>query len=97
MAELAACAHCAGPYIRRRADHRFCCPEHRKLGERRAWESPAPDPEQVKRLFDGRPDEERARPDDWHPGPPEFAEFDAHDRLAKRRRWFSELRDRGML
>ncbi len=97
MADIAECAHCGIGFVQRRSDHRFCCPEHRKLGERKAWEAPPPDPEQIRRLFDGRPDEERARADDWHPGPREFAELDAHDRLEKRRRWFAELGDRGRL
>ena len=96
MSELGRCAFCDAPFVKRRSDHRFCRPEHRKLGERKPGDGPRADPEDIRRLCDeSRDPAEPVRPDDWHPGGPEWNVLDATDSLATRRRWFLELRDRG--
>jgi hypothetical protein len=53
----------------------------------------------IRRLFDEyRDPEARVEPTDWHPTPDTpFALLDTHDTVAKRRRWYLELLDRGML
>jgi hypothetical protein len=56
--------------VKRRADHRFCTPEHRKLGERRPGDPPLPDPDSIARLF--AEDRDPAGPvleSDWRPAP----------------------------
>src|SRR5215211_6761875 len=96
MSELGRCAFCDAPFVQRRSDHRFCRPAHRKLGERTPGDGPRADPEDIRRLFDeSRDPAEPVRPDDWHPGGPEWNVLDATDSLETRRRWFLELRDRG--
>ena len=61
------------------------------------------DPELVARLFDDRPDDERVRPDDWHPetGDTEtdavMRELDAWDTLGQRRRLFLSMSEEGEL
>lgn len=46
----------------------------------------------VARLFDpSRDPGEQITCEDWHPGPPVFAELDACDTVAKRRAWFWRL------
>jgi hypothetical protein len=90
---VAECAHCHGEFVRRRSDHRFCCPEHRKLGERKPGAPALPDREQIARLFDKTRDpDERVRADDWHPsGDPRWHELDAWDTVGRRRHWYEEL------
>ena len=96
MSDIGRCAFCDAPFVKRRSDHRFCRPEHRKLGERKPGDGARVDPEGIRRLFDERRDPaEPVRPDDWHPGGPEWNVIDATDSLETRRRWFLELRDRG--
>jgi hypothetical protein len=96
ISEIGRCAFCDAPFVKRRSDHRFCRPEHRKLGERKPGDGPRADPEDIRRLFDeSRDPAEPVRPDDWHPGGPEWNVLDATDSLETRRRWFLELRDRG--
>jgi hypothetical protein len=99
MAELARCANCGGAFVKRRSDHRFCQPLCRHAGERKPYDRPPPDPAQIARLFDDRPGSEMCREDEWHPTPDDgFAALDACcDSLETRRRWFLELRDRGMV
>jgi hypothetical protein len=66
-ADIARCAHCDAPFERRRTVHRFCCSEHRKRRERKPYDPPPVDPEQVRRMFDeSRDPTEFVRDDDWH-------------------------------
>lgn len=59
---------------------------------------PPADPAAIERLFDeGRNPSELVRDDDWHPGPPEFRDLDASDRLETRRRWYANLRAKGQV
>jgi hypothetical protein len=96
ISEIGRCAFCDAPFVKRRSDHRFCRPEHGKLGERKPGDGPRADPQDIRRLFDeSRDPAEPVRPDDWHPGGPEWNVLDATDSLETRRRWFLELRDCG--
>ena len=96
---IAECAHCGIEFIQRRTDHRFCCPEHRKLGERKPYDPPPADPEQVRRLFDeDRDPDERVRDDDWHGNRDDengqaWMELDATDTVGQRREWYRTLVD----
>jgi hypothetical protein len=93
--ETARCARCGDVFVKRRADHRFCSPEHRKLGERRPGDPPLPDPGSVERLFD--PARDPAGPvldSDWRPyeyqfeGWQDWAELDGMDSVAAMRRLY---------
>jgi hypothetical protein len=56
------------------------------------------DHEAVARLFDeSRDPNERVKPDDWHPGPPEWVELHLVETVAARRRWYQALEDDGEL
>jgi hypothetical protein len=92
------CLHCGAEFVPNKRGHLYCSPLCRHRGPREVHERRPVDEAQVARLFDeSRDPDERARPDDWHPGPPEFAELDSFDLLEKRRRWYTSLRDRGLL
>ena len=98
MADIGECARCGNEFIRSKSNHRFCSTDCRHAGERRAHEPPAADPRVIERLFDeARSGSDRADPEDWHPGPPAFKALDALDSLERRRRWYLELRARGMV
>jgi hypothetical protein len=94
---MAECARCGVEFVQRRSDHRFCCPEHRKLGERKPGAPPPVDHEQIARLFDeSRDPDELVAVDDWHPAAAletaaEWRELDAGHTVAQRRRWYEEL------
>ena len=95
---MASCARCGREFIQRRSEHRFCSAGCRHQGQREPYNPPPVKPEQVTRLFDAREPSERVRADDWHPAPLSgFVELDACDTLERRRRWFQELRDRGLV
>ena len=92
------CLHCGNWFQPAKRGHTYCTPLCRHRGSREAHERRPIDDAQVARLFDeSRDPEARARPDDWHPGPPEFAALDTFDTLGKRRRWYRGLRDLGQL
>jgi hypothetical protein len=56
------------------------------------------DHEAVARLFDeSRDPNERVKPDDRHPGPPEWVELHLVETVAARRRWYQALEDDGEL
>jgi hypothetical protein len=92
------CLCCGREFVARKAGHVFCSSFCRHRGEHRPEERDQADPEQVARLFDDdRDPDERVRPDDWHPAPEsEFAELDAGDTVAQRRRWYRNLRREGL-
>ena len=93
-----ACLRCGVEFVPSKRGHVYCSADCRHQGEREPSERPPADPEQVRRLFDARDPSERVRPDDWHPAPLSgFAELDACHTLERRRRWFHELRDRGLV
>jgi hypothetical protein len=94
-AETARCARCGDEFVKRRSDHRFCCPEHRKLGEWQPGDPPLPDPDSVARVFD--PSRDPASPvldSDWRPdeyrfeGWRDWAELDGVDTVAAMRQLY---------
>jgi DNA-directed RNA polymerase subunit RPC12/RpoP len=91
------CLNCRREFEPRKRGHVFCTPECRHRGVRKP-DAPQTDWEAVERLFDeDRDASERVTEDDWHPGPPEWAELDAGDTLSTRRNWCLELLDAGRL
>ena len=101
---MASCLHCRRPFEPRRAGHVFCTSfcRHRYRGGPHGDPTPAVDyeqlDEQIARLFDeSRDPDERVRLDDWHPHPEGWADLDACDTVAKRRRWYLALLEEGRL
>ena len=95
---MAECLHCGVEFTPRKAGHVFHSIECRHRGERPPDQRVPIDVGAIERLFDERRDpDERVRPDDWFPGPDEFAEVDSVDTVAARRRWHRALRQQGLL
>jgi hypothetical protein len=91
------CLHCGGWFQPSKRGHAYCTPLCRHRGPREPHERRTIDDAQTARLFDRDPDA-RVDPTDWHPTPHlKFAELDSFDTVAKRRRWYRELRDVGRL
>jgi hypothetical protein len=93
--EMARCARCGMAFVKRRSGHRFCSPEHRKLGEWQPGDDPLPDPDAVARLFDpGRDPDGPVLDSDWRPYEYQFegwrnwAELDGVDSVAHMRRLY---------
>jgi hypothetical protein len=69
------------------------------LGERKPYDPPPADPEQVRRLFDeDRDPDARVRDDDWHANRGDengevWVELDAADTVARRRDWYRAFVD----
>jgi hypothetical protein len=98
LMHVSECARCGVEFEQRKSNHRFCSTECRHAGERKDWEPPPASPEQIARLFgEGRHAFDRVREDDWHPRPVEFRNLDTQDTVERRRRWYLELRERGMV
>jgi hypothetical protein len=90
--------NCGRGFQPRRIGHVYCSVACRHRGERRPDQGNPVDTAAVERLFDETRDpSERVRPDDWNPGPPEFAELELCHTVATRRRWYLTLLEMGKL
>jgi hypothetical protein len=90
------CLHCGKSFRPRRGGHVFCSPWCRHHGERKPYDPPPVDQDQVERLFDPRRDpNEQVRIDDWFSpadAPDEFKALYLEDTVGQRRRWFDNLK-----
>jgi hypothetical protein len=95
---MAHCLRCTQPFQPRKDGHVFCRPRCRHSGVRRRDEPEPPSEELLAKLFDPERNEKvLVDPDDWHPGPPEWAKLDSGDTVATRRRWFKALMAEGRI
>lgn len=89
------CLHCGGSFHPRRGGHVFCS-RCRHKGERKPYDPPPVDQEQIDRLFDPRRDpkecvtlDDRFAPTD---APDDVKELYLCETVAKRRQWFQSLK-----
>jgi hypothetical protein len=94
--QIANCRRCGREFEQHRAGHIYCSRECR-------WGTDHPerrpvDVEQLERLFaKTRNPRETVRDDDWHPTGGVMKELDCWDTVAKRRQWYLNLRDEGLV
>jgi hypothetical protein len=90
---MAECLHCGKEFTPRRAGHVYHSPWCRHHGERKPYDPPPVDQDQISRLFNPRRNPtERIADDDWHVGGTEWQSLDAADTVTDRRRWFESLK-----
>lgn len=96
-APASVCLHCHRRFTPTRTGHIYCRPACRHRGPRRPDDPALASSEELRRLFDGRPDAERVVADDRHPSgsDSEWARLRATDTLGLRRRWFTRLAEEG--